>query len=131
VVEILLRSKSKIKIMNKFIINLSKKPAFCQKGLIGYTFPIKNKKIGLHFIDVKKGHDTFIISKKCNHIYYILSGNGSFEIKGRIFKVKKEMMVNVPTKIEYTYSGKMKLFLIMLPPWFRGNEIVIKNNPAV
>lgn len=114
-----------------YVLNLPKLPTFTQKGLKGFQFPLKNKEVEVYFVNVEKGHDTFIISKKITHIYYIIEGNGFFTIEGYRYDVEPSVLVEIPPNIEYTYSGAMKLILIMNPPWFEGNEEVVKKNPAV
>lgn len=107
------------------------KPSFSQKGLNGYTYPLENRKIGVHFVDVKQGHDKFLISKVLTHVYYILEGNGTFIIDGKEYPVEKGMLIEVPPKIKYVYSGNMKVLLIVEPSWFEGNEDFFEDNPAV
>jgi chemotaxis methyl-accepting protein methylase len=41
------------------------------------------------------------------------------------------MLVEVPPKVEYSYSGKMKLIAISKPRWFMGNDTHTKWNPDV
>ena len=41
------------------------------------------------------------------------------------------MLVEVPPKVEYSYSGTMKLLAISKPRWFSGNDTVTKWNPDV
>ena len=65
-------------------MNLPNKPSFEQKGMKGYSFSLKNKNLEIYYLDVLQGHDNFIISKKCIHIYYVLEGTGIFKIKGKI-----------------------------------------------
>lgn len=115
----------------EFVHRLPRKPSFCQKGLSGYKFGLKNRNVEAYFIDVKQGHDTYIVSKKCTHVYYIVKGKGVFDIGGKKYNVRPGMLVEVPPKIEYSYSGAMKVLLIMNPPWFKGNDRIIKKNPAV
>jgi len=117
--------------MNKFISELPSKPSFSQKGLLGYHLKIKNPNVEIYFVDVKRGHDTYFISKKCTHIYYVIEGEGFFDIDGLKHEVKPGMLVEVPPNVEYTYSGRMKLLLLMNPPWFKGNEEITKKNPSV
>jgi len=117
--------------MDEFVRKLKDNPSFSQKGLDGYRFPLSNKEIEIYFVDVKKGHDTYIISKKITHIYYVLEGEGFFDIGGGKTQVKPGMLIEVPPNIEYSYSGKMKVLLIMSPPWFKGNEEITKKNPSV
>ncbi len=40
-------------------------------------------------------------------------------------------MVEVPPKVEYSYSGKMTLLGISIPGWFSGNDTFTKLNPDV
>ena len=117
--------------MNKFISELPSKPSFSQNGLSGYHFLTKNSNVEIYFVDVKQGHDTYILSKKCTHIYYVIEGEGVFDIDGSKYEVKTGMLVEVPPNVEYTYSGEMKLLLIMNPAWFKGNEEITKKNPSV
>jgi len=107
------------------------KPTFEQKGLKGFAYPLKNKELEIYFVDVTQGHDNYIISKKCFHIYFVIEGNGDFDINNQSIKVAKNSLVEVQPNVEYTYSGNMKLLLIMNPPWFEGNEEITKNNPNV
>ena len=92
------------------------KPTFEQKGLKGYAFPLKNKDIEVYLVDVTQGHDTYFISKKCFHIYYVLAGKGKFVIDSKVKEVAKDSFIEVEPGVEYTYSGKMKLLLIMKRP---------------
>lgn len=106
-------------------------PKFTQKGLTGYQYDLENINLQVYIIDVHKGHDTYIVSKECTHIYYVIEGEGIFDIDGQTFCINKGMLIEVPQKVEYTYTGKMKLLLTLNPPWFEGNEEIIRNNPNV
>ena len=117
--------------MSEFVHKRSIRPAYSQKGLAGYRFPLKNPNVGIYFVNVKQGHDTFLISEKCTHIYYVLDGRGFFVVRNKKFPVKPGMLVEMPPRIEYTYSGRMKLLLIMNPTWFKGNDRLTKKNPSV
>jgi mannose-6-phosphate isomerase-like protein (cupin superfamily) len=118
--------------MSDFIKAPSKKPKFSQKGLDGYNFTLSSvNNIEMHMVDIKTGHNTYIISKKCTHIYYIVEGSGTFDIDGKMIKVSTGNLIEVPPNVKYTYSGKMKALLIMDPPWFEGNEEILEKNPDV
>lgn len=106
-------------------------PSFSQKGFAGYTFPLKNNNVQISFIDSTQGHDNFVISKETTYCYYILEGSGYFEINGAKYSVKPSDLIEVPPKAEFAYSGKMKLLLIMNPPWFEGSAEVVKRNEEV
>ena len=41
------------------------------------------------------------------------------------------MLVEIPSKVEYCYSGKMKLIVLSTPRWFAGNDKFTKWNPDV
>ncbi len=49
-------------------------PSFDGKGLFGYTFgPLQQKDLEIYYIEVKEGHDTFMVSKRITRVYYVLS----------------------------------------------------------
>jgi mannose-6-phosphate isomerase-like protein (cupin superfamily) len=115
-----------------YIVTIASSPAFALKGMKGYQFePLENKELDIYLLDVEKGHDTFIISKKLTRIYYILEGAGYFTIEKRKYDVGPGMLVEVPPNVEYSYSGTMKILLISNPHWFRGNEEETGKNPDV
>ncbi len=117
--------------MTSNIKKIPERPSFSQKGLDGFKFPLSCKDIEIYFVDVKEGHDNYIISKKITHIYYVLEGSGFFEIEGIRHDARQGTLIEVPPNVEYTYSGRMKLLLVMSPPWFKDNEIITKKNPSV
>jgi mannose-6-phosphate isomerase-like protein (cupin superfamily) len=115
-----------------YTFKVSKKPAFTGTGLEGYGFgPLRQRDLDVFIVNSEKGHDTFVISKKITHTYYVLSGSGYFTIEGRRFDIQPEMLVEVPPKLEYSYSGKMTMLGLARPRWFRGNETHTRWNPVV
>ncbi len=115
-----------------YVLTLPTSASFVLKGLKGYQFePVKNQELDIYFLDVEKGHDTFIRSKKITRIYYVLEGKGYFSIENERYDVGPGMLVEVTPNLEYSYSGTMKLLLISNPRWFSGNEEVTKKNPDV
>ena len=107
-------------------------PSFDGKGLFGYTFgPLQQKDLEIYYIEVEKGHDTFMVSKRITRVYYVLSGSGFFTICDRRYDVRGGTLVEVPPKVEYSYSGNMKLIGISKPRWFNGNDRHTKWNPDV
>src|SRR5271156_2402739 len=106
--------------------------SFTGKGLVGYIFgPLKQKGLEIFFVQVHKGHDTFMISKKITRTYYILSGTGYFTIDNRRYEVGPGCLVEVPPKVEYCYSGAMTLIGLSKPRWFPGNDTHTRWNPDV
>jgi SAM-dependent methyltransferase len=115
-----------------YIYSLPTSASFTGKGLLGYTFgPLKQKDLEIYYIEVEKGHDVFMISKKITRTYYVLTGTGYFTIDGNQYAVSPGMLVEVPPKLEYCYSGKMTLIALSKPRWFSGNDTFTKWNPDV
>ena len=100
--------------------------------MLGYTYgPLNQKNLEIYYIDAEKGHDTFIISRRSARTYFVLNGRGHFTIDNRQYPVGAGVLVEVPPKVEYSYSGKMTLLGISIPRWSRGNDIFTKWNPDV
>ena len=116
----------------RYTYSLPTSISFDGKGLFGYTFgPLNQRDVEIYYIEVEKGHDTFMVSKRITRIYYILCGSGYFTIADRKYDVSPGMLVEVPPKVEYSYSGKMKLIAFSKPRWFVGNDTLTKWNPDV
>jgi len=98
-----------------------------------YNFPplLRQRDLEVYYIDVQKGHDTFMVSRKITRTYYILSGTGYFTIANRRYDVGPGMLVEVPPRVEYSYSGQMKLLALSRPRWFNGNDKHTRWNPDV
>lgn len=106
--------------------------SFTGKGLLGHAFgPLNQKDLEIYYVSVEKGHDVFMVSKKITRTYYVLSGSGYFTIDGVKYDVQPGMLVEVPPKVEYCYSGRMKLIVLSKPRWFSGNDTFTKWNPDV
>ena len=115
-----------------YVLTASSSPSFALKGLAGYEFhPLKDQNIAVHFLDVHKGHDTFMVSKALTRIYYIIEGTGVFTIDNQRYDVAPGLLVEVPPGVEYSYSGSMKILLVSHPRWFEGNERTTRKNPDV
>jgi mannose-6-phosphate isomerase-like protein (cupin superfamily) len=115
-----------------YILAASSSPSFTLKGMTGYEFqPLKDEEFAVHLLDVRKGHDTFMISKALTRIYYIIEGAGAFTIDNQKHDVVPGLIVEVPPGVEYSYSGSMKILLVSHPRWFEGNERMTRNNPDV
>ncbi|MFY9986141.1 MAG: CheR family methyltransferase [Chthoniobacterales bacterium] len=105
---------------------------FTGKGLLGYTFgPLSQKNLQIYYIEVGKGHDTFMVSRKITRTYYVLSGSGYFTIDDKRYPVSSGVLVEVPPGVEYSYSGKMTLLALSIPGWFTGNDRFTKWNADV
>lgn len=117
---------------DSYLHTLPTASSFTGKGILGYSFgPLKQKDLEIYFVEVETGHDTFIVSKKISRTYYVLSGSGYFTIDNCRYDVSPGVLVEVPPKIEYSYSGKMTLLVLSKPRWFNGNDTVTRWNPDV
>jgi SAM-dependent methyltransferase len=104
-------------------------PSFDGKGLFGYTFgPLQQKDVDVYYVVVDGGHDTFMISRKITRIYYVIEGEGYFTINNIKYNVSSGMLVEVPPKVEFSYSGRMKLVVFASPAWFAHNDTHTKWN---
>ena len=104
---------------------------FKGKGLKGYAFGPLKEDADFYYIEVEKGHDSFMISRSITRIYYILSGTGYFIIEGQKYNVSPGVLMEVPPRVEYCYSGKMVMIAFATPSWFGGNDTHTKWNPDV
>src|SRR5271167_141664 len=113
-----------------YTYSASRSPSFTGKGLVGYAFgPLKQRDLTIDYVEVERGHDTFLVSKRITRIYYILSGSGHFTINDRKYPVSSGMLVEVLPKVEYSYSGKMTLIHFQIGRWH--NITHTKWNPDV
>ena len=102
-----------------------------QRGLRGYRYPLRLQSPEVYRVDSEQGHDDFVVSPTITHVYYVLAGNGSFDIDGKQFEVAAHDLIEIPPGCCFAYSGKMKLLLIMTPPFKDGELEVVRPNPNV
>ena len=115
-----------------YIYALPEAKSFVGKGLEGYSFgPLRQKDLDIYYITSSQGHDTFMVSKKITRTYYVLTGSGYFTIDGQRYDVSPGILVEVPPKVEYSYSGAMTLIAFARPRWFSRNDTHTKWNPDV
>lgn len=96
-------------------------------GVKGKVFPTEKMtaKTQYFLIETEKGHETTIIEHTCDFIYYILDGNGYFEINETREACKKGNLVVVPAGARFTYKGKLKMIATSTPPWERDQEEIL------
>jgi hypothetical protein len=115
----------------QYIHSLPAGPSFKGTGLSGYAFGPLKQDLDVYYVEVESGHDTFMISKKIARTYYVLHGSGYFTIAGTKYDVGPGMLVEVPARVEYSYSGKMELIIFSRPRWSPGIDSHTKWNPDV
>ena len=118
-----------------YIYTLPTSVSFTGKGLLGYTFgPLKQEDLEVYYVEVEKGHDVFMVSKRITRTYYVLAGNGYFTIDNHEYEVGPGMSKprrGSARRRVLSYSGKMKLLALSRPGWFSGNDRFTKWNPDV
>ena len=116
----------------RYVHSLPPLPSFNGKGLFGYTFgPLQQKDLEIYYIEADKGHDTFTVCRRTTRIYYVIDGSGYFTISDHRYDVSRGALVEIPPKVEYSYSGKMKLIAVSKPRGFEGNDRFTRWNPDV
>ena len=116
----------------RYVHSLPASPSFASTGLSGYILgPLNNPAMEVCYLDVTQGHDTYQISREIIRIYYVLSGTGYFTIAGQRYDVTPGVLIEVPVRVEYSYSGRMELLMFGKPRGFSGNDTATKWNPDV
>lgn len=115
----------------QFIYLPPSSPSLKDSGLMEYRFGPLKQNLDFYYIVSEKGHETFMISRRITRTYYVLSGHGHFTIADRKYDVAPGILVEVPPKIEYTYSGKMTLIAFCRPGWSAGNDTFTRWNSDV
>lgn len=88
--------------------------------------PGNTDKKGFFLIDSSLGQDAYAYDKKSTSTYYVLDGEGEFDINGAKLKVKKGDIVTIPPKTVFYYKGKMKLIEKMTPNFQAENVVEVK-----
>jgi mannose-6-phosphate isomerase-like protein (cupin superfamily) len=78
--------------------------------------------VGFVLIDTKSGHETTIIEHESDFVYYILEGNGFFEVNNEREECSAGDLVVIPAGSRFAYKGKFKMLLVNTPPWREEQE---------
>lgn len=115
-----------------YLYTLPDSVSFRGKGLFGYSFgPMKQKDLEVLYVESETGHDTFMICRGVTRTYYVLAGSGSFTIEGHKHDVCPGVLVEVPSGVEYSYSGRMTMLAFCRQSWFRWKDKFTKWNRDV
>lgn len=108
----------------KHIFHLPEGYSFEKVGIKGKIFDSRglSDKVEFSLIETKQGHETKIIEKECIFSYYILEGEGSFDIDGQKEKCRQGDLVMIPKGIPFQYFGKLKMLLVSTPWWYPEQE---------
>ena len=78
----------------------STSPSFTGKGYVGYAFgPLKQRALNIDYVEVERGHDTFLVSNIAVRIYYIFSESSYFSMNYCKYPVLPGMLVEIPPKV--------------------------------
>lgn len=109
-----------------YVLSEPSEHSFIKVGIKGKKFITDlTKNAGFALITTEIGHETTIIEKECDFIYYVLEGSGYFEINGNKEKFTKGNLVVVPMGSKFTYKGKAKLLLTTAPPFRPEQEVTV------
>ena len=107
----------------KYIKKIPSEPSFVQNGLNGFSCEMINKNISIDIEDVYKGHERYCKSFISTFIYYVIEGKGIFKIENNKYNVEQGNIIEIPPNTEFVFAGKMKLLLIMNPPFNKNTKV--------
>jgi mannose-6-phosphate isomerase-like protein (cupin superfamily) len=101
--------------------------SFDRVGVQGKLFPTSEliDRFECLLIVTHNGHETTIIERECDFVYYVLAGHGSFVIDDVDRETHEGDLVVVPHGHAFTYSGSLRMLLIASPPWSLEQESVV------
>ena len=110
--------------MTKHIFQLPKDYSFEKLGIKGKKYLVSEltDKSGFVFIETEEGHETTIVNHKLDCFYFVLEGNGYFEIDNNKETFKKNDLIVIPADSKFTYKGKAKFLRITTPPYYPEQE---------
>lgn len=98
--------------------------SFDKVGVRGKIFSTDSvsKEIQFVLVETEDGHQTKIIEHKSTFCYYVLEGNGYFDVEGQIENCTKGDLIIISPGKTFTYKGKLKLLLVNTPIWTEEQE---------
>lgn len=98
--------------------------SFTKAGITGKIFSSTHLTNDVEFVYIttETGHETRIIEHESTFTYYILDGHGHFEIDGLVEVCNPGNLVVIPKGTDFTYKGKLRMLLIVNPPWREEQE---------
>lgn len=107
-----------------YIVKEPRELSFEKVGIRGKIFPSLEltESTQVCVIETKSVHETTIVERECDFIYYILEGGGYFLVDGKREDCEKGDLVVVPAGREFSYKGRLRMLLVITPPWFEEQE---------
>lgn len=101
----------------KNIINSFKKDGF------NVLLPnVQCDNLSICFVDINGKRDTYCMLDESTILYYIIEGNGIFEINDEKVKVSKNDLIEIPPQNRYSYEGDFRMLEIQSQA-FNENEL--------
>jgi mannose-6-phosphate isomerase-like protein (cupin superfamily) len=93
-------------------------------GFIAYVYNMKSdySSVNTIYVECHKNHERVYV-KNSHRIYFLLEGNGSFNVGEQNYKVEQHDVVIIEPQVEYSYEGKMKLFEVNFPATDEHDEV--------
>lgn len=96
----------------KYVKNISDNSTFSKNGFSVFLPKIDNDEISICFVDVEKERDNYCLLDNSTLFYYIINGNGEFEINDYIIPVTTNDLIEIPPKNKFSYKGTLKMLEI-------------------
>ena len=102
-----------------FVIKEPSDYSFDKIGHKGKIFPTESitDKTQFLLLNIERGIDVTLRQRGCDYVYYVLEGQGYFEINGVREDCAAGDLVMIPAGNKFIYKGKMKMLLNCTPPW--------------
>ena len=106
------------------VLKLPSEYSFEKVGIKGKKFPANevSSNTGFALIETEKGHETEIIERECDFIYYVLDGAGFFTINGIDEVCEKDNLIVIPAGSRFKYTGNLKMLLTSNPAFYPEQE---------
>lgn len=95
-----------------YVKNLNKSYDFSKNGFHVNLPKIDNNEVSICFVDVEKERDNYCMLDRSTIFYYIIDGNGKFEINSEYIEVQKGDLIEIPPKYKYSFVGNLKMLEI-------------------
>lgn len=96
-------------------------------GFTAYVYNDKKQYPTLNtvYVDCFGEHEKVYV-KKSRRLYFVIEGEGTFQINKEILAVKQHDVIVIEPLVEYSYQGKMKLFEVNYPATGSDDEVGVK-----
>ena len=86
---------------------------FSKSGFDVSLINAKCDSLSISFVNINGNRNNFCMLDKSTIFYYIIDGEGIFEINNEKINVKKNDLLEIPPKNKYSYEGNLYMLEIM------------------